>query len=85
MAADYQTPLIDFDLVAATLPNRGLGADNVHLLVSAEGDYDVTLQTGYGMHNLAILMGLYEVWQEIIVPAETAAGNPAETAVGGSS
>lgn len=74
IAADYQVPLIDFDLVAATLPGRGLGADNVHLLVSAEGDYDVTLQTGYGMHNLAILMGLYGVWQEIIVPAETAAG-----------
>jgi hypothetical protein len=27
------------------------------------------LQSGYGTHNLMILMGLYAVWQEVIEPA----------------
>jgi hypothetical protein len=71
IAADFQVPLIDFDLVADTLPNRGLGEDNVHLKSSVEGNYTMpqALETGYGTHNLVILLGLYAVWQEVIVPA----------------
>jgi hypothetical protein len=53
------------------LPNRGLGEDNVHLASSAEGNFMMpqALETGYGTHNLVILMGLYAVWQDIIEPA----------------
>jgi hypothetical protein len=71
IAADFQVPLVDFDLVAETLPNRGLGEDNVHLKSSVEGNYTMpqALETGYGTHNLVILLGLYAVWQEVIVPA----------------
>jgi hypothetical protein len=72
IAVDFDVPLVDFDLVADTLPNRGLGEDNVHLSASVEGNFLMPqgLETGYGTHNLVILMGLYAVWQEVIAPAE---------------
>ena len=71
IAADYDVPLLDFDLVADTLPNRGLGEDGVHLTSSLEGNYTMpqALETGYGTHNLVVLLGLYAVWQEVIKPA----------------
>ncbi len=71
IAADYSVPLVDFDLAADTLPNRGLGEDGVHLTSSLDGNYSMpqALETGYGTHNLVILLGLYAVWQEVIEPA----------------
>jgi hypothetical protein len=71
IAAEFDVPLLDFDLIAETLPNRGLGEDNVHLASSADGNFMMpqALETGYGTHNLVILMGLYAVWQDIIEPA----------------
>ncbi len=72
IAADFDVPLVDFDVVADTLPNRGLGEDEVHLSSSAAGNFTMPqgLETGYGTHNLVILMGLYAVWQEVIAPAQ---------------
>lgn len=67
IAADYQVPLWDFDLVAGTLPNRGLADDQVHLSVFPENDYNLpaAYQTGHGIHNLTGLMMLEEIRQAI--------------------
>lgn len=67
IAADFQIPLWDFDLVSRTLPGQGLARDNVHLTFLSEFDYNlsVTLQRGYGLFNLTVLMVLDEVWHEM--------------------
>jgi hypothetical protein len=71
IAVDYQVPLLDFDLVASTLPNRGLGEDGVHLTSSVAGNFRLpeALEIGYGTHNLLVLLGLHALWQEVILPA----------------
>jgi hypothetical protein len=60
IAAKYQLPLIDFDHLADTLPEHGLGHDGVHL--SWYGPYEYTseepFQRGYPMLNLATIMML---------------------------
>jgi len=60
IAADFQIPLWDYDLVAETLPGRGLTEDQVHLTVFPENDYTLpeAYQTGHGVHNLTGLMVL---------------------------
>ncbi len=67
IASVYRVPLWDFDLVASTLPNKGMGRDNVHLTFLAEFDYrqPQTFQRGYGLFNLTCLMVLDEVWGEM--------------------
>lgn len=67
IAADYQVPLWDFDLVAETIPGRGLGEDQVHLTVFVENDYTMpeAFQTGTGVHNLTGLMALDAVRRAI--------------------
>jgi hypothetical protein len=68
IAADYQVPLWDFDLVADTLPGRGLKDDKIHLTVFVENDYNLpeAFQTGTGVHNLTGLMALDAVRQAIM-------------------
>jgi hypothetical protein len=57
IAVDYQVPLLDFDLVASTLPNRGLGEDGVHLTVFGTGHfiivYDLIIQLTF-LHGAVI-------------------------------
>jgi hypothetical protein len=67
VAEDFQVPLWDFDLLAETLPGRGMGGDNVHLTLFDYYDYkrDQAYETGYGLYNLTALMMLYEIWQEL--------------------
>jgi hypothetical protein len=67
LAADLRVPLWDFDLVAGTIPGRGMGSDNVHLTLYDQYDYTVerALQRGYGVYNLTALMILDAVRQEI--------------------
>lgn len=67
IAADYQVPLWDFDLVAETIPGRGLQEDRVHLTVFVENDYNLpeAFQTGTGVHNLTGLMALDAVRRAI--------------------
>jgi LysM repeat protein len=69
IAADYQIPLLDFDLVAGTLPARGLAFDGVHLTSFFAHDWSspIALQRGYGVHNLIALMILDRVWRETLV------------------
>lgn len=63
IAAQYNVPLLDFDQLAATLPNRGLGADNVHLTHYAPFEYTSpeAFQYGYSVFNLATIMMLDEI------------------------
>jgi len=65
VAADYQVPLWDFDLVASTLPDHGLAPDNVHLSIFFAHDWrqERGFTTGHGLHNLTGLIVLDEVRQ----------------------
>lgn len=60
IAEDFQIPLWDYDLVAGTLPDRGLQEDQVHLTVFVEHDYTMpeAFQLGHGVHNLTALLVL---------------------------
>lgn len=60
LAAEYAVPLWDFDLLAGTLPDRGLGSDGVHLTSYAVNDYTdpATLTFGYPLSDLSGLMML---------------------------
>jgi len=65
IAQDYQLPLWDFDLIAATIPNRGLGADNVHMTTFFAHDWNLpnAYTTGVGVHNITALMVLDKLRQ----------------------
>ncbi len=67
IAADFYVPLLEFDLLADTLPGRGLGPDNVHLTFLEPLDYSSPeiFTVGYPVHNLASLMTLDAVRREI--------------------
>ena len=68
IAADYQIPLWDYDLVADTMPNRGLDIDNIHMLSYYAHDYtDPTANLrGHAMHNLTALMMLDALWRLVV-------------------
>lgn len=68
IAADFKVPLWDFDLVAATLPERGLREDEVHLTTFPAHDYTLpqAFEKGHAVHNLAALMMLDAIRKEII-------------------
>ena len=63
IAQKYHVPLLDFDVLAATLPDRGLGADGIHL--THYGPFEYTspeaFERGYSVYNLATLMMLDEI------------------------
>lgn len=58
LAALYSLPLLDYDLLAATLPRRGLAPDGVHLSTFFAHDWrsPTAFQRGYGLYNLTALM-----------------------------
>jgi len=58
IAAAYHLPLLDFDLLAGTLPGRGLAPDGVHLSTFFAHDWrsPQAFQRGYGLYNLTALM-----------------------------
>jgi hypothetical protein len=70
VAADYAVPLWDFDLVAGTIPNRGVGRDGIHLTSYYSHDYTSpeAFTRGYGVHNLTALMALDAVWKVLNAP-----------------
>jgi LysM repeat protein len=70
IAADYRLLIWDFDLLAGTLPGRGLDADNVHMTAFYAHDYTQpeAFQRGHAMHNLSALMVLDTIWKEVILP-----------------
>ncbi|HID35236.1 MAG TPA: SGNH/GDSL hydrolase family protein, partial [Anaerolineae bacterium] len=63
IARKYRVPLVDFDKLADTLPNRGIGPDGIHLKVARSYDYrnSNTFQYGTAVHNLATLIMLDRV------------------------
>lgn len=75
LADEYHIPLWDFDVVAETLPGKGLARDNVHLTFLYEFDFNQpdSMQRGYGLYNITALMVLDEVWREM---KSTAFGYP---------
>lgn len=68
VAIDFQVPLWDYDLLAGTIPGRGLDVDVVHLTTFYAHDYTspTAFQRGHGLHNLTALMVLDTIWKEII-------------------
>jgi len=60
LAAEYAIPLWDFDVAAGTLPDRGLGADGVHLTSFDSDDYSnpATLAFGFPLSDLTGLFTL---------------------------
>ena len=71
-AVDYLVPLWDFDLVAETIPGKGLDEDNVHLLVRYEPhDFDdpATFMSGHAIQDLTALIVLNDVWHLVNPPA----------------
>jgi hypothetical protein len=68
IAADYQIPLWDFDVVAETLPARGLDVDGVHMSTFYAHDYTQAeaFQRGHALHNLTALLVLEAIWREVM-------------------
>lgn len=64
IAVDYQIPIWDFDVVAETLPGRGLGEDNVHIAIT-DHPHDftdpTTFQVGHPVQDLSALIVLDEL------------------------
>ncbi len=60
IAAEYQIPIWDFDVLAETLPNRGLDTDNIHTKEYESNDFTLpeTFQSGHAMQDLSGLMML---------------------------
>jgi hypothetical protein len=74
IAADFAVPLLDFDIVAATLPNRGIKeGDNVHLNGPLQFDYDLpeVYEKGHSVHNLTVLFMMERILQDIIEPTNS--------------
>jgi len=67
IAADFAIPLWELDVVAGTLPGRGLKDDNVHLTFYDSHDYTsaVAFQRGHAMQNLTALIALDAVRREV--------------------
>jgi hypothetical protein len=64
LAAEYAVPLWDFDLLAGTLPNRGLDEDGVHLVIdNLPHDYTdpAALTRGHAMQDLSALIALDQI------------------------
>jgi len=68
LAVEYNVPLLDFDVVAETLPNRGLKENDVHMeeLVGPH-DYTqpATFQSGHAVHDLIALLMLDAIRTEL--------------------
>jgi hypothetical protein len=68
IAEDYHLPLWDFDLIAETLPGRGMANDGVHLTTFFSHDYTQAeaFRRGYPVHNLTALIALDQVWRAVM-------------------
>jgi hypothetical protein len=76
LAAEFAVPLWDFDVAAAALPNRGLGADDVHLTIGPDDDFTnpITLTFGYALSDLTGLMML-DALRQIITAEQQPVGS----------
>jgi LysM repeat protein len=60
LAREYRVPLWDFNLLAGTIPGRGLGSDGTHMTTFYAHDWSDpnALRTGHGVHSIAGLIVL---------------------------
>ena len=67
LAEKYQLPLVDFDILAETIPNRGMQEEDVHLTWYGPFEYtsEEPFQRGYPMLNLATIMMLDKIHNTI--------------------
>jgi len=67
LAADFNVPLWDFDVVAETLPGRGLADDLIHMKEFPGNDFTdpAIFQSGHGMQDLTGLMMLHAILQTV--------------------
>lgn len=67
LAAELKVPLWDFDLLAGTIPGRGLGPDHVHMTTFFAHDWTQpeAYTTGNGVHSITALMVLDAVWRTL--------------------
>lgn len=65
VAQEYNLPLWDFELVAATIPGRGLEGDRFHMSTYYVSDFTVAtgFRRGHGVQNLSALVMLDQVSQ----------------------
>lgn len=70
IAYDMSIPLWDFDLLAGTIPGRGLLGDGVHMNTFYAHDWRLSqgFQTGHGVHSLSGLIVLDRLLRTVIVP-----------------
>lgn len=70
LAAEYAVPLWDYDLVAGSLPDRGLGSDGVHLTSFDTNDYanPAALAFGFPLSDLTGLFALDAIRRAITEP-----------------
>jgi hypothetical protein len=65
-AAKFNVPLLDFDAVAGTMPNRGIDpADGTHLMFYYAHDYSVPVAftRGHAVHDLTSVIMLDQLWR----------------------
>jgi LysM repeat protein len=65
-AAKFNVPLLDFDAVAGTMPNRGIDpADGTHLTFYYAHDYSVpaAFTKGHAVHDLTSVIMLDKLWR----------------------
>jgi LysM repeat protein len=65
-AAKFNVPLLDFDAVAGTMPNRGIDpADGTHLMFYYAHDYSVpaAFTRGHAIHDLTSVITLDKLWR----------------------
>lgn len=81
IAAQYRVPLWDFDLVAETLPARGLDSDNVHMVTTLKHAYTLpeTFEIGHAVQDLTGLLLLDALRREVIEAAPAATPAPPPT------
>ena len=65
-AQKFNVPVLDFDVVAGTLPNRGIDpADGTHLMFYYAHDYSVPVafSKGHALHDLTSVITLDKLWR----------------------
>jgi hypothetical protein len=65
-AAKFNIPMLDFDAIADTMPNRGIDpADGTHLTFYYAHDYSVPVAftKGHALHDLTSVIILDELWR----------------------
>lgn len=74
IAADYQLPVWEYDLVANTIPGRGLDEDGIHMNTFYAHDYTdpLAFERGHAVHNLTALIVLDLLTQIVNTPSEGA-------------